>query len=225
MTTAPATLIDIQNRLTKNLHTVNLGIVGDDRHKETGGYHIGAATLRAAGMSGDYSLQYALDRAATHDFACAFDIGGTPAQLMEIGDRIVHALMTKDPRVYRRIRAVNSPFDNVTIDRRYDIEDPNNTSDDNCQASEDRGHIHIEVYRSLVLSQGVIDDLYAVLSGAPAQGDDEMTPAQMQELKDYIKGLQQASDAGLTRRLDKVITPLLEKIDAAVEPQTPSKGA
>jgi hypothetical protein len=76
-----------------------------------------------------------------------------------------------------------------------------------------------------VLNQGVIDDLYAVLSGAPAQGDDEMTPAQMQELKDYIKGLQQASDAGLTRRLDKVITPLLEKIDAAVEPQTPSKGA
>lgn len=167
MTVAPPTLTDLQARLTKELHTVNLGIVGDASHVRTGGYHIGAKSLRAAGMSNDYSLQFALDRQATSDYACAIDIGGTPTLLMTLGSRIVHALKSQDPRVYGKVRGVNAPFDGVTIDRRYDLEDPNTKLDDNIQDSSDRGHIHLEVYRTLVLDKDVMDGIFSVLAGAP----------------------------------------------------------
>lgn len=171
MTTAPATLVNLQNSLVRNLGTTNLGIVGDASHVATGGYHIGAASLRAAGMANDYSLQFAADRQVTHDYACAFDIGGSPALLMLLGNRLVHALKNRDKRVYGRVRGVNAPFDGVSIDRRLDDEDPNTTVDDNVQSSDDRGHIHVEIYRNLVTNQVVINDLYNVLAGvgsAPA---------------------------------------------------------
>lgn len=167
MTVAPQTLTDLQARLTRELHTVNLGIVGDASHVRTGGYHIGAKTLRANGMSNDYSLQFALDRNATSDYACAIDIGGSPELLMNLGNRIVHALKSQDPRVYGKVRGVNAPFDGVTIDRRYDIEDPTTKLDDNVQDSSDRGHIHLEVYRSLILDHDVMDGIFSVLAGEP----------------------------------------------------------
>jgi hypothetical protein len=165
MTTAPSTLIALQDKLVSNLHTKNLGIVGDASHVASGGYHIGAKTLRRNGMSNDYSLEFALDRDATHDYACAIDIGGSASQLMTLGNRLVHALKNHDPRVYRRIRGVNAPFDGVSADRRYDTENPNTSSDDNTQSSSDRGHIHVEIYRTLVLKQSVMDGLYSVLAG------------------------------------------------------------
>jgi hypothetical protein len=179
MTTAPTTLINLQFKLVNNLNTVNLGIVGDAAHVATGGYHIGAVTLRANGMSNDYSLQYPLDNNAQHDFACAIDIGGSPDQLMVLGNRIVHALMNQDPRVYNKVRAVNAPFDGQNQDRRYDTESPNNPSDDNVQSSSDQNHIHIEIYRTLVTDQNVIDGVYDVFAGnniqvVPTQGDVEM---------------------------------------------------
>lgn len=167
MTTAPPTLVALQAKLVHNLHTLNLGIVGDSAHVSTGGYHIGAASLRRAGMGGDYSLQFALDHNSTSDYACAIDIGGSGATLMALGTRLVHALKARDPRVYGKIRATNAPFDGVSIDRRYDCEDPTKTYDDNTQSSDDRGHIHVEFYRTLVLNQSVMDGLYNVFAGVP----------------------------------------------------------
>lgn len=169
MTVAPGTLINLQYKLETYHNLINLGITGDDRHVATGGYHIGAATLRNNGMSGDYSLEFAADR-VTHDYACAVDIGGRPDQLMNVGNRIVHALKNHDPRVYGRVRGVNAPFDGVSIDRRLDDESPTTSADDNVQSSDDRGHIHIEIYRSLVTNQTVINDLYNVLIGAGTSG-------------------------------------------------------
>lgn len=164
MTTAPGTLVVLQKRL-ETIGMVNLGIVGDASHVATGGYHIGAATLRANGMGNDYSLQYALDRNATHDYACAFDIGGIPSRQMIVGNRLVHALKARDKRVYGKVRGVNAPFDGMTDDRRLDDEDPNTSADDNVQSSSDRGHIHVEVYRTLVTNQAVIDGIWEVLAG------------------------------------------------------------
>jgi LysM repeat protein len=167
MTTAPTTLIGFQARCVKNLGTKNLGIVGDAQHVRDGGYHIGARSLRNAGMGGDYSLQYEADRKVNHDYACAVDIGGRPALLMLLGNRIVRAMKKKDPRVYGKVRAVNAPFDGVSIDRRLDDEDPRTSADDNVQSSGDRNHIHIEIYRSLVTNQSVINGIYDVLAGVP----------------------------------------------------------
>lgn len=164
MTIAPATLIELQNKLVNNLHTVNLGIVGDASHVATGGYHIGALSLRNAGMYNDYSLQFPLDREATHDYACAIDIGGPSDLLMKLGNRIVNALRTHDPRVHRRVRAVNAPWGGVSVDRRWDAESPNTTTDDNIQSSKDQGHIHLEVYRTLVTQQTVVDGIYSVFA-------------------------------------------------------------
>lgn len=168
MTTAPSTLVALQKKLVTNLHTTNLGIVGDASHVATGGYHIGAHSLRNAGMSGDYSLEYALDRNATHDYACAIDIGGSSDLLMKLGNRIVSALRNHDPRVYGKVRAVNAPWGGVTADRRWDAESPTTTRDDNVQSSSDRGHIHLEVYRTLVLKQSVMDGIYNVFAGVVA---------------------------------------------------------
>lgn len=176
MTSAPGTLQALQANLTAHLGTTNLGIVGDAAHVATGGYHIGAASLRANGMSGDYSLHYPADQ-VTHDYACAVDIGGTPDLLMTLGNRIVNALVSHDPRVYGRIRGVNSPWGGQGIDRRYD-----SAEGGEVESSDDRNHIHIEVYRTLVLEQATMDGLFSVLSEggvapappappAPAQGN------------------------------------------------------
>jgi hypothetical protein len=233
MTSAPQTLVAFQAKCTQRLGTVNLGISGDAPHIRTGGYHIGAASLRAAGMGDDYSLQYPADRNATHDWACAADLGGTPTQLMLLGNRIVHALMNKDPRVYGRIRAVNSPFDSITIDRRYDLEDPNNTSDDNCQASDDRGHIHIEIYRTLILNPQVIDDLFAVLAGDAQEEAMTLSAADLKQIEGLIDTRTDASDKGIVRReqlildtqaqLGNAIKTLTSRIDQLLA--APSKGA
>ncbi len=176
MTVAPNTLIELQNKLVANLHTTNLGIVGDQAHINTGGYHIGAASLRNAGMSGDYSLEFALDYNATHDYACAIDIGGSSSMLQTLGNLIVHALENKDPRVFNKVRGVNAAFDGQTIDRRYDTENPANPDDSNMQPSDDRDHLHLEVYRTLVLNQSVMDGIYSVLSGSSTHQEEDMTP-------------------------------------------------
>lgn len=165
MTVAPSTLVDLQDRCVTKLGMINDGIVGDTSHQLTGGYHIGATTLRNVGMGGDYSLSFGLDANDHTDHACAVDIGGTPAKLEQLGNRLVHALKAYDPRVYGKVRGTNAPFDGWQIDRRYDCENPNTKSDDNTQSSDDRGHIHIEIYRTLVTVQSVVDGLFDVLAG------------------------------------------------------------
>lgn len=175
MTTAPDTLVNLQNRLVRELHTVNLGIVGDDAHVATGGYHIGAQSLRRNGMGGDYSLQYGADQ-VSHDFACAIDIGGSPHLLQTLGNRLVHALKQGDPRVYSRVRATNAPYDGWQIDRRYDCENPNVRWDDNTQSSDDRNHIHVEFYRSLVLHPRVMDDFFEVMAASDTKPNTPPAP-------------------------------------------------
>jgi len=175
MTVAPSTLVDLQNRLVRELGTINLGIVGDSSHVRTGGYHIGAKSLREAGMGGDYSLEFKIDRDATHDYACAVDIGGSPELLMKLGNRMVRALQNHDPRVHRKVRAVNAPWGGVSIDRRWDAESAATTSDDNVQANSDRGHIHLEVYRTLVTRQAVVDGIFDVFAGVVASGGHKPT--------------------------------------------------
>jgi D-alanyl-D-alanine carboxypeptidase-like protein len=54
---------------------------------------------------------------------------------------------------------------------------------------------------------------------------DDMSAADVEAINKHMDARFDALSAGLTRRLDGVIKPLLDKIDAAVEPQTPSKGA
>lgn len=177
MTTAPKTLTNLQKRLVKNLHTKNLGIVGNAAHIRNGGYHNGAKSLRKRGMSRDYSLEFYLDSHSTSDYACAIDIGGSPKLLMLLGNRIVHALKNHDPRVYGKVRGVNAPFDGHSIDRRYDTENPKTPKDDNTQKSSDRNHIHLEVYRTLVTNQKVIDGIYDVLAGVPLKKPAPKKPA------------------------------------------------
>ena len=65
--------------------------------------------------------------------------------------------------------------------------------------------------------------LSLVTNPTPA-GDEDMTPAQMQELKSYIDAKFKASDAGLTRRLDNEIWPAIERLEAAAG-TTPAKKA
>lgn len=189
MTFAPQTLVDLQARCSRELGTTNLGIVGDATHVATGGYHIGAKTLRANGMSGDYSLEFAPDHADTSDRSCAIDLGGTPGLLMTLGNRLVHALKNRDPRVYKRIRATNAPFDGVSEDRRYDCEDPSTPADDNCQVSSDRNHIHIEFYRTLITSQDVMDGLFDVLAGNGEMTMDTEVQAEFKAVNDKLDAL------------------------------------
>lgn len=167
MTTAPPTLVAFQARMSKELGTTNLGIVGDQAHVEEGGYHIGATSLRKAGMFNDYSLEFPMDYNSKTDYACAADIGGSASLQMKLGTRIVKALKARDPRVYGYIRAVNAPFNGISIDRRYDCENPATPLDDNIQSNSDRNHIHVEWYRTVVNKSEIFDGIFDVFAGIP----------------------------------------------------------
>lgn len=80
---------------------VNLGIVPDARHRQSGGYHCGRDDLVAAGrLATDYSTQHPRDRAGLTDAASALDLGklrGSLAELQAFSTWLVEQCQAKAP--------------------------------------------------------------------------------------------------------------------------------
>src|SRR5436190_1376774 len=78
MTNAPGDLLGLRSTLQglTGLTAVDVGIVGDEAHARSGGYHIGKSGLQAAGVwSTDYSVRLNRDRDNCTESASAMDVG------------------------------------------------------------------------------------------------------------------------------------------------------
>lgn len=84
MTYADSALLSARSYLmTKGWPGNSIGIVGNDEHKDTGGYHCGNDWLDDVGrINSDYSKRESSRDRPGSDAAMALDIGGVPATLL-----------------------------------------------------------------------------------------------------------------------------------------------
>lgn len=160
MTSAPVDLLIFRQqalRLT-GLASVSVGVIGDDRHAATGGYHIGKGALVAIGRyhpraaagsaSEDYSCRKQRDRAGLTDNASALDIGynwpngGNPAWLRF--NRLLVADLQAGHPALNAVRATNFSRDGRER-KRIDREHGFGEIDDSADSVDI--HTHIEFYR------------------------------------------------------------------------------
>lgn len=162
MTNAPADLLGQRSTMagiTGLTNPADLGIVGDGRHKKTGGYHEGEDVLIANGMyhppagshvgslNEDYSVRIARDRngltldASAMDYADNWPNGGRAAWL-RWNNALAAALKANVPAL-AAVRAINYTPDGTTKKR---IDRQNGWKD---QATSDSVtiHTHVEFYR------------------------------------------------------------------------------
>lgn len=148
------------------------GIVGDPRHRETGGYHISREDLIASGMGNDYSLQFSDDRLGAPDEASAIDMNMDAADMRLVTGRLVAAWRRQDPRL-ANLRAVNGTLDGVNAIR---IDAANDDPDQLDESSTDHlWHIHAEIFRRYANDMATMRDLLAVITGGvnPTSGTAE----------------------------------------------------
>jgi hypothetical protein len=149
MTNAPADLLGLRTRLQEltGLSAVDVGIVGDDRHARSGGYHIGRSGLAAAGVwDTDYSVRLTRDRTGATESSSAMDVGAGWKQgravWLKWNNLLANACRSGEPALMM-IRAINySPDGKLRwrIDRQtaWRTESSSDTVD---------VHTHIEWYR------------------------------------------------------------------------------
>jgi hypothetical protein len=132
MTNAPADLLTVRRAvmaLTGVSDPAEMGIVGDEAHAASGGYHEGRDSLTRAGVvNTDYSVvEYARDRAGLTDSASAFDMAlawspqaGGRAAAIKATNLLVDDLRGGHPST-GCVRAMNYTPDGTTkrrVDRR-----------------------------------------------------------------------------------------------------------
>lgn len=125
MTNAPSDLLTWRNEILRRtgLTGVSVGIVGDDAHASSGGYHIGKSGLIAIGRyhapptahvgsdTEDYSARLLRDRQGLDENASAADIGddwphGGRAAWLRYNNLVAAALKGNDPAL-APMRAIN----------------------------------------------------------------------------------------------------------------------
>jgi len=144
------------------------GIVGDQRHVATGGYHVSREDLRAAGMAGDYSIaQFAADLVGPPNLAAAIDMTMSPGAMRLVTGRLAAAWRVGDQRL-AHVRGFNGTLDSRSA-RRWDRCNPN--PDDTDDATDDHlWHVHLEVHRAWADDMDTARAILAVVTGT--RGDD-----------------------------------------------------
>jgi hypothetical protein len=128
---------------------VSVGIVGDDRHAASGGYHISGDDINRAGRYGtDYSTRRNRDRFLPNPYASAVDIGddwprGGRNAWIRFSNLLVSHLMAGDPAL-AAVRAVNYSPDGRQC-KRYDT--ANRSSGIINSTDTVTVHTHIEWWR------------------------------------------------------------------------------
>ncbi len=183
MTYAPKDLLTVRQYLLTqldlhpgavavDLEPEEVGVVGDDEHAATGGYHVGNSALAAVGkLTTDYSKrESSLDRPGTNA-ASALDIGnfditvnGRRVTLRTLSLALVAACKTGDPRTSDVREIIYTP-DGVTV-RRWDRLGIRTTGD-----SSHLYHTHISFFRTSEGRRAQPDNILGLLHTI-LQGDD-----------------------------------------------------
>ncbi len=190
MTYAPKDLLTVRQHLLAalnmspakiavDLEPEEVGVVGDDEHAATGGYHVGNSALAAVGrLTSDYSKrESARDRPGTNA-ASALDIGefthvrgdGTVLTLRSLSVALVAACKASDPRT-RDIREVIYSPDGATV-RRFDRLGIRSTGDQSHLF-----HTHISFFRDSEGRRAQPDNILGLLTDI-IEGTADMTPEQ-----------------------------------------------
>lgn len=169
MTNAPADLLGLRTQLQQltGLGADEVGIVGNQAHRASGGYHEGSDDLHAAGVwSTDYSVRLPRDRAGCTLSASATDVGANWRQGRAVWIRwnqlLANALRADEPAL-AAVRAINYSPDGTTkwrLDREFGWKTAS-TSDTVTI------HTHIEWYRDTEgKRQASLDRIVALASQA-----------------------------------------------------------
>jgi hypothetical protein len=137
-----------------------VGVVGDDSHANTGGYHIGESRIREIGRwDRDYSTRQQRDRAGATDAASALDVGAFNVTVFgvrhthgSLGQAIVNALKAGDRRL-RSVREVIWTPDGVRV-LRYDVAGEQGGTG----SLNHLGHTHISFWRDTQGRRDAADD-------------------------------------------------------------------
>lgn len=178
-TRAPTALQWLADQWESAIDTATFsGIVGDQAHRASGGYHISREDLIASGMSGDYSIaQFSDDRAGRSDLASGIDMTMDAADMRLVTGRLAAAWRNMDPRL-DNVRGFNGTEDGRTA-RRWDAanSDPNAT---NSATDDHLWHIHMEIFRRYADDPQTMANILAVVTGGatatPTAQEDDMLP-------------------------------------------------
>ena len=160
---APEAILNIYETVHAAMPGVrNGGVIGDRRHGT--GYHRSRNALRAAGKTGDYSIQTSLDKEGDGDAAAALDL--TPSTQTDqhlITRRLLDACLKRDPRV-APLREFGGSLDSKKVTayspyrRRYVDFD-----------SSHLWHVHLSIFRKYVNDEKALQGLAEVITGKPAE--------------------------------------------------------
>lgn len=181
MTYAPADLLAVRLYLlaSTGLSGDAVGIVGDDDHLSTGGYHIGNDGLSQAGrLTSDYSKRESSRDRPGSNAASALDIGqfvrgGVSLRSLTLG--IVAACQRGDPRTGDVREIIYTP-DGSTV-RRFDRLGIRSTGD-----SSHLFHTHVSFFRDSEGRRAQTDNFLGLLRELIEGGDGDMTPEQAEAL-------------------------------------------
>jgi hypothetical protein len=156
---APQNLRNLYDRIKLSSKQMS-GIVGDSSH--TYGYHRGRHYVGPA----DYSVTLTADKTGDGEAACALDVKLSAADMELATKRLMAACRGNDPRV-RCLREFFGTLDGTRVTG-WDRHDPAALGDDGYTTSDDSHlwHIHLSIYRSLVLTTAVLQ-IADVINGIP----------------------------------------------------------
>jgi Putative peptidoglycan binding domain len=152
------------------------------------GYHNTRANL----PSGDYSVQYAADRAGPSDKSAALDItfpeahGGNYARIKLVTKRLVEAAKARDPRIYRgSTPVIREVIGNVGgRAKNYDLYSRSENSRDDSHL----WHIHLSITRKYVGDWSVLSGLVEIM--ADTTGGDDVIGLKKGDSGERVKELQ-----------------------------------
>ncbi|MFI7608909.1 hypothetical protein ACIBTV_27865 [Micromonospora sp. NPDC049366] len=174
------------------------GIVPDERHKKSGGYHPSIEDLVRYGNGGDYSNKRALDKAPPvtakgKKYGAAVDMSMSRADMKKLYGRALAVYNNRsDPR-RKYLNAINV-WDGIDghSPRRLDFQANTNTTasaDHTWHSHEDQPRAYVDVNRNEQEAWTAARAFISMAKGETAaawlagQGEDDMTPEQDQRLK------------------------------------------
>ncbi len=198
MTDNPPDLIAFRTEIRRltGLGPLDIGILGNQAHIETGGYHEGKDDLASVGLyhphaavgshDEDYSVRLKRDRDAVTNFASAMDIGddwpnGGRDAWKRFNGLLLHAIQHDHPAM-TTVRAINYSPDGILrkrVDREAGVSHIQDSTD-NVEI-----HTHIEWYRDTQdRRQDSFDRLLLLIDAAINNTDpeDDMTPEEHNRL-------------------------------------------
>jgi len=156
---APKELVDLGKTIAKTFPGGQFsGVIGDQAHVY--GYHRSRNALKAAGKTGDYSLQFAFDKSGNGDDAAGVDTNLKPADMRTATSRLLAAAKAKDPRLVA-LREFFGTLDGKNV-RGFDLA---KHQDSNGADNSHLWHLHLSIKRRYTRNKTALNLILAVIRG------------------------------------------------------------